>query len=169
MDNFFIFTAMSTTSLLGKRKRRPEKELDRTHTDKARSESPDQQDVNEIFRKAFEAKFKPLPQEEKVIEEVVAEAQNDHSDEDSAWSGISEDEEEVEVVQHTADATSKSESLSKREQRAFMVCISHIPIFENDTDSTSPRNLRHQIQLQHQRARLDPPMQQTTTAPKQRI
>ncbi|KAF2158221.1 hypothetical protein K461DRAFT_290466 [Myriangium duriaei CBS 260.36] len=114
---------MSTASLLGKRKRRAEAVSKDIGDQAERPESPDRDDVNEIFRRAFEAKFKPLPEQKpkqkSEPEEPLPEAVSD--DEDSAWSGVSDDDTaQVEVVQHSAAPITKGESMSKSEKRAFM-------------------------------------------------
>jgi hypothetical protein len=108
---------MATT--LGKRKRRQvgvTKEDQREHSGDSGALEIDAQ---ELFRRHFEAKFKPLPAVKKV-EKVVEETENDSEDE-SDWDGISEDEEgAVEVVEHT-DAHARMALMSKEEVKAFMV------------------------------------------------
>jgi len=112
---------MATT--LGKRKRRSAE----VHKDDQRKEykvsnSPDL-DVQEIFRRHFEAQFKPLPVLRKAAK-VVEEAEEDDSEEGSSWGGLSEDGGNgVQVVEHT-DAQSRMAAMSKDELKAFMVCLS---------------------------------------------
>jgi hypothetical protein len=100
---------------LGKRKRITRERLEQTSKN---NEASDDEDVHDLFRRAFEAKFKPLdiePKKPKVTETT--------EDDEEAWSGISSAEEEeqdtVQVIQHTS-AHPKHERLSKAEARAFM-------------------------------------------------
>jgi hypothetical protein len=106
---------------LGKRKRQTVE----THKGGQREGSDDSGsaglDAQELFRRHFEAKFKPLPVVKKVGT-VVEEVPVDESEEDSDWDGISDDGEGVvEVVEHT-DAQSRIALMSKEELKAFMVC-----------------------------------------------
>ena len=116
----FNDSTMATT--LGKRKRRTaEVTQDHARDDSENSESSEV-DAQELFRRHFEAKFKPLP----VVKEAekLVEAQEDDSEEESDWDGISEDEQAaVEVVEHT-DAQSRMALMSKEELKVFMVCRS---------------------------------------------
>jgi hypothetical protein len=116
---------MATT--LGKRKRRAAE----VHKDEQRkeyevSDSPDL-DAQEIFRRHFEAQFKPL-QVLRRAAKVVEEVEEDESEEGSSWNGLSEDEgNRVQVVEHT-DAQSRMAAMSKDELKALMVCLSFSPI-----------------------------------------
>ncbi|GAM86884.1 hypothetical protein ANO11243_049050 [Dothideomycetidae sp. 11243] len=130
---------MSNTSSLGKRKRAigvASKNTDK-RTQVAQS-SDDEQDVSAIFRRAFEAKFKPLPEQKPKQAEDTA-LGNASDEEDSAWSGISSKDETggvVEVIEHDFTQDTKTESLSKSEMRAFM---SSKPPSARITPSTSHR------------------------------
>jgi hypothetical protein len=112
---------MATT--LGKRKRRSAgvHKYDRRKEYKV-SNSLDL-DAQEIFRRHFEAQFRPLPELRKAAK-VVEEAEEDGSEEGSSWNGLSEDEGNgVQVVEHT-NAQSRMAAMSKGELKAFMVCLS---------------------------------------------
>lgn len=114
------------TTNLGKRKRHAvEPEQDRRQS----SEESDsiQEDAQAIFRRHFEAQFKPLP-ELKRVAKIVEEEPEDDSEEDSEWDGISdEDGGSVQVVEHS-DAQTRMAAMSKEQLKAFMVCFrgSHI-------------------------------------------
>lgn len=83
-------------------------------------ESPEL-DAQEIFRRHFEAQFKPLPVVQSTAKQVE-DVSEDDSSEESEWEGISEPaEESVEVIEHT-DAQSRMAAMSKEELKAFMVC-----------------------------------------------
>jgi hypothetical protein len=110
-------------TMLGKRKRRNVEGIE----DKRRQGSEDsgslELDAQEIFRRHFEAQFKPLPVVQKKTEEVLEEASEDESDKDSEWDGISEGEEDaVQVVEHI-DSQPGMAVMSKEELKAFMVPI----------------------------------------------
>lgn len=95
-------------------------------------------DPQEIFRRHFEAQFKPLPPTTKKpkINPIV----EDPEDEDEDWDGLSDnsaedDEQEengVQVVEHVKKIDSRIAGMSKGELRAFMVCtfiIFSVPSF----------------------------------------
>ncbi|KAB5558272.1 hypothetical protein GE09DRAFT_1188984 [Coniochaeta sp. 2T2.1] len=113
------------SKVLGKRKVREEK-----------SEA-DLLDAQEIFRRHFEAQFKPLAVAPIRRPPPTVEAEDDEDpgseSEDSEWEGISGDEEDdgVEVVDH-ATSQKPIASMSKSELKKFM--SSRIPT----TDSSSP-------------------------------
>ena len=111
------------TAVLGKRKRvsgKDEKSAKSATTPDVKSDTEDLQD---IFRRAFEAKFKPLDVPVTVAadaeEEEISEPE-DLSDE-SDWSGLSDGEDNVQIVEHTTTSRRPEESLSKQELKAFMV------------------------------------------------
>lgn len=115
-----LLQSIRMASTLGKRKRRVVKspEDDRQGDDEV-SESFEQS-AQEIFRRHFEAKFKPLPQVEKPTK-VVEEELEDTAEEDSEWGGISDTEEDdVQVVDHT-DRLSRMATMSKMELKSYMV------------------------------------------------
>lgn len=118
---------------LGKRKRITREELERASRSPSPSSSSDSQDsdsedVQALFRKAFEAKFKPLdiePVQKKVKESEIErdDAEVEEEEEGSDWSGINsedEDEDEVEVVDYADNTRKERERVSKAELRAFM-------------------------------------------------
>ncbi|CZT08704.1 uncharacterized protein RAG0_13721 [Rhynchosporium agropyri] len=102
---------------LGKRKRAvsQKKPARKPESEKSEAELPDAQ---EIFRRHFEAQFKPLPAVKKKI--VVEPMVEDESEEDSDWYGISDVEQNgVQVIEHT-DAESRMAAMSKEELKSFM-------------------------------------------------
>lgn len=94
---------MATT--LGKRKRRAEAEAENPKKAPTRSDSSssDGETARALFRRAFEAKFKPLGKVEKKPK-VQPEPEDEDEDlsQSSDWDGLSdeEDDDEVEVVRH---------------------------------------------------------------------
>lgn len=124
---------------LGKRKRVTREELERPSRSPSPSsgseESDDGEDVQALFRKAFEAKFKPLdiePVHKKVKGDEIEDDDEEREEEDSDWSGISsgedEDDDGVEVFDYAANNRQPREKMSKAELRAFMVrSISILP------------------------------------------
>lgn len=89
-------------------------------------------DRAELFRQYFEAKFQPLPQEFLVTHASNAdedEAESGYQSDTSDWSGITENEadiEEVRVIKHTvvSDVTPQS---GASEGKYFLVCHSPTP------------------------------------------
>ncbi|ROT38339.1 hypothetical protein SODALDRAFT_351412 [Sodiomyces alkalinus F11] len=105
-------------SVLGKRKSR--------NTELSISE----EEAQAIFRRHFEAQFKPLPEQPKSNPQIADDdlaTDTDESD-DSEWGGISDEddgdgssEQSVEVIDHTSSNThDPTVSMSKRELKAFM-------------------------------------------------
>ncbi|KAK0100356.1 hypothetical protein ONS95_008309 [Cadophora gregata] len=145
---------MSTA--LGKRKRVAHKNESVHRVASVESDS-DQLDAQEIFRRHFEAQFKPLPVVQKEIE--MFEVPEEESEEESDWDGISDGEENgVQVVEHT-DALSRMAAMSKEELKSFM--SSKIPksaptvsIRDNagtkidDEDASEAANLKKDLALQ---------------------
>lgn len=114
---------MSTT--LGKRKRRKVEALPAMRRESSEESESEELDAQEIFRRHFEAQFKPLPDIKKVVK-VVEEELEGESEEEEDWDGISEEEGgAVQVVEHT-DAESRMAAMSKEELKAFMV--GHLPM-----------------------------------------
>lgn len=112
---------------LGKRKRVTRAELEQA----SRSPSPSSgssndsegEDLQAVFRRAFEAKFKPLPTESKKpkIEESLVQQENESEEEDSDWSGISDDENQVEVIEYHDPRREVDDAGNERaEMKAFM-------------------------------------------------
>ena len=108
---------MSTRIPLGKRKRRTEVAT----ADSSDHTGANEQDINDIFRRAFEAKFKPLPVESEADPSPALRAEPASEEEDTIWSGLSEDEAAVQVVEHT-NPDLNTAVLDKSAKRAFMVC-----------------------------------------------
>jgi hypothetical protein len=112
---------------LGKRKRVSRADIQRPSRSPSSSSSnadeSDAEDLQAIFRRAFEAKFKPIeiePVNKKVKEETMEE---DEQEEESDWSGISsEAEDHVEVVEYSG-TQQEDKKASKAELRAFMVWV----------------------------------------------
>ncbi len=108
---------MSTN--LGKRKRNIGKKTQEEARENSEESVSSELDAQEIFRRHFEARFKPLPAVKKA--KPVVQLPEDDSEEDSVWDGISEDgQAKVEVVEHT-DALSRMALMSKEELKVFMV------------------------------------------------
>lgn len=88
------------------------------------SQSPEPaEDPQEIFRRHFEAQFKPLP----VTKKPALVASELHSDEEEDWDGLSEgsagcveEDNGVQVVEHVKTSSRMAE-MTKAEARAFMV------------------------------------------------
>ncbi|KAF7535133.1 hypothetical protein G7Z17_g13256 [Cylindrodendrum hubeiense] len=117
----------SDMAVLGKRKAREEPSIS-------------QEDAAAIFRRHFEAQFSPLPagqakaakaaladedDEEDEGSEVDDEGDQEDEDEDDDWGGLSEDEsnedeDAIEVVDHSVAPPPKPTLMSKREHKAFM-------------------------------------------------
>jgi len=112
---------MSTT--LGKRKRAAAPAM-KASVAKMQASEDNVTDLQNIFRRAFEAKFNPLPVEGKKTtqEEDIGSDEDDEVDEDDDWDGLSEDEEEdVPKVQVVEVGTITAPELSRAEMKAFMV------------------------------------------------
>lgn len=118
---------------LGKRKRITREELERSEREgspSSGSQASEQEDMQALFRKAFEAKFAPLDIEPVKKTPKVEEVQDD-SEDDSDWSGIASDDDEgddddddeapstVQVFDY-ASTHQRHAKASKSELRAFM-------------------------------------------------
>lgn len=102
---------------LGKRKRKP---IETTRNGPDDSSESFNHDAQEIFRKHFEAQFKPLPAVKRPVK-VVEEASEEDSEEESEWGGISdEDGTSIQVIEHI-DAETRMAAMSKEQLKAFMV------------------------------------------------
>lgn len=121
---------------LGKRKRVSREQLEQpsrspSPSSSSGSESEEEEDLQDAFRRAFEAKFKPLddgPKKKKKVEDIVLEDPKDQEEDDSDWSGISSEEEDEQVqVFDYANTQPTNEPISKAELRAFMVRTQNIP------------------------------------------
>ena len=92
----------------------------------AESDGEDKEALQDAFRRAFEARFKPIEDEKEEEEKAVEKTQEDmRSEDEDDWDGLSEDGEEddgdeVEVVEHANTAYSRDRA-DKATLRAFMV------------------------------------------------
>jgi hypothetical protein len=110
---------------LGKRKRISREELERP----SRSPSPssgssdsDREDLQAIFRRAFEAKFKPLavePKKQRIEEIEIRDEEEEEDEEGSDWSGINDEEDVVQVIEYTGSQLERDDT-SRAEMKAFM-------------------------------------------------
>lgn len=92
--------------------------------------------LQEILRRHFEQRFKPLPEDEKVSETIATEEQDEDEDEDEEeWGGISDEDEEqaapvVEVVDHgKARGDARGDLEQKAALKAFMVSFTTAAVF----------------------------------------
>jgi hypothetical protein len=150
---------------LGKRKRVSRAELEQASpspSPSSESNGSGGEDLQAIFRRAFEAKFKPLPVEPKKpkVEEFEAQ-EEDEDDEDTDWAGISDEEEGVEVIEYKDSRLDDDEDddTSKAEMRAFMSskpptstsAASQPPTIKkkpDDADGAESANLKNDLALQ---------------------
>ena len=100
---------------LGKRKRTE------TKREESRQSNDEDARARALFQRAFEAKFKPL--EKKPVKAptppVESEDDDDDDESDSDWSGISDGEDALEVVEHDVRTTTNDE-LARMEMKGFM-------------------------------------------------
>lgn len=153
---------------LGKRKRRAEatEPVRKAPAPPVEPES-DNEDLQAIFRKAFEAKFKPLEVEKEKEPESVQEVEEgeEDSEQDSDWEGISEPEDAVEVIEHTFSQGPR-ERADKQALKAFMVGSNTLHAIHTMGDLTShspPSPLHSTSSPSPSRSRK--PVTQRTTAP----
>jgi len=102
---------------LGKRKRRAEpRDVD------DQDNSGDEEDLRSRFQKAFEAKFRPLDKTKSSApaKPEIPEASDSASSDEDGWSGLSEDNETIEIVSHSAVNDADHEA-QRREMKAYMV------------------------------------------------
>jgi hypothetical protein len=149
---------------LGKRKRVTRAELEQPSRSPSPSSGDDSDDIQERFRRAFEAKFKPLDVEPKKpkIEQAPVEVESE-SEEDSDWSGLSGDEaNKVQVVEYKALEQLADEENAKLEKRAFMSSKPpksvapasttsgklNVKKKSDEDDNTDASNLKHDLALQ---------------------
>jgi hypothetical protein len=127
-NNYFATFKMAHR--LGKRKRITREELEQASHEPSHTsdeQESDSEDLQAIFRRAFEAKFKPIEIEPvnkksgRVEVEEEEEEEEEKEEEDSDWSGInSENEGGVEVVEYT-DTWQEDDKTPKVDLRGFMV------------------------------------------------
>lgn len=87
--NSLLNFAMAAT--LGKRKRQSTETIRNTRAASEESSEIQNEDVQDVFRRHFEAHFKPLSTVKKTVN-IVEEAIADGDGEESEWGGISEPE-----------------------------------------------------------------------------
>lgn len=157
---------------LGKRKRVTREELERPSRSPSPSSGSDDQDMQELFRRAFEKKFKPLDVEPvkpkakaapKIEEED--EDNDDQEEEEDDWSGLSDsDSNHVQVVEYRDTARdSADEATLKAQKRAFMsskpptssnantsskLATNKRPPTTTDDDAGDSANLKNDLALQ---------------------
>jgi hypothetical protein len=147
---------------LGKRKRVTRAELEQP----SRSPSPSSdsggdsgaENLQAIFRRAFEAKFKPLPVEPKKPKIEETHVQEEPEEEETDWSGISDNENGVEVIEYQDPRRELDES-ERAEMKAFMsskpptsasTSSKSAPTKkkQDDADSNETTNLKNDMALQ---------------------
>ncbi|KAK5942027.1 pre-rRNA processing and 40S ribosomal subunit assembly [Knufia obscura] len=114
--------------MLGKRKRDTRVVSKRgSEEEKYESNATSTMDVNDIFRRHFEASFAPLPEQESdqdIDEESDGEDGSDAESEVSDWSGLSESDHDipvVEVVDHAVAENGDGDEFHRARLKAFMV------------------------------------------------
>ncbi|KAJ4331170.1 pre-rRNA processing and 40S ribosomal subunit assembly [Didymella glomerata] len=150
---------------LGKRKRVTREELERPSRSPSPSEESDNEDMQELFRRAFEKKFKPLAVEpiNPKVEEAPATDKDESAEEaeESDWSGLSDDATpKVEVIEYKDTRLDSDEEASKALKRAFMSSkpptsstpTAQKPVLKKKDkdadDSTDTANLKNDLALQ---------------------
>jgi hypothetical protein len=112
-------------TMLGKRKRWTTKDTEANRQDEEDLESFER-NAHEIFRRHFEAQFKPLPQIEQPVKGLEQQVEGE-SEDDSEWDGISDREQtSVQVVEHTSKE-SQIATMSKVELKSYMVKLYALP------------------------------------------
>ena len=112
-------------TILGKRKRRTALDAKDNRQDGEDSETLEL-NAQEVFRRHFEAQFKPLPQVQRPTK-VLEEQAIGESEDDSEWDGISDGEQTaVQVVEHT-DRQFRIATMSKVEVKSYMVILINFP------------------------------------------
>ncbi|KAF1964269.1 hypothetical protein BU23DRAFT_562091 [Bimuria novae-zelandiae CBS 107.79] len=150
---------------LGKRKRITREELEqssRASSPSSDSQCSDREDMQALFRKAFEAKFAPLDIEPVRKTQKVEESEEE-AEEESDWSGISSSEDENETsngvqVFDYASAHEPPTKASKSEMRAFMsakppslsksTVAKPVPKPKKEDDSVEAAHLKNDLELQ---------------------
>ena len=97
------------------------------------------EDLQEIFRRHFEAQFQPLPQSKStLIAKPTTEHEQPEGDE-SGWEGISNDQDDIdiEIVEYTASTAAVKAALTKEELKDFMVA-SHCYLNVTSTSNNTP-------------------------------
>ena len=90
----------------------------------AEEEGDDGVRVEDVFRRHFEARFRPLKRAATAGSSEAEEGEGDAGDEEaSEWSGFSEDEGGVEVVEHDGRLAGTASRVGRHEVKAFMVRV----------------------------------------------
>lgn len=154
---------------LGKRKRtvpeKREKLPKRLPKQATESDDDDDAEARARLKKAFEAKFEPLhvqPIPSKPHIEVADKNGQDDSDAESDWSGLSGDEDQVEIIEHVVptidsifDASAKkflsskpptSEAVENDNSKSQTKAKKAAPT--TDEDGTESANIKHDLALQ---------------------
>ncbi|KAH8663602.1 hypothetical protein BGZ60DRAFT_565644 [Tricladium varicosporioides] len=144
---------------LGKRKRHDTETTKSERISNSDESETSDIDPQEIFRRHFEAQFKPLPKVKKPVVEVE-DVLEDESKSESEWGGISDGEDmAIEIVEHS-DAQSRMAAMSKEQLKAFMGSkppknSPTVPIIRDkagttidDDDASEAANLKKDIALQ---------------------
>ena len=96
------------------------------------------ENAQDVFRKYFEAQFEPLDLPNRPTNQTESQEEDDEDTQDesegsepaSDWDGLSEaseDDNQVEVVEHKAIRTAPEDMMDKRARKAFMVGIPYWP------------------------------------------
>ena len=105
--------------MLGKRKRNV---LNTVELSSGYPTSGSQEDLQDVFKRHFEAQFQPLPNQASLVisKPTIALAQDTDS---SDWDGLSSDDETegIEVVEYTAPTNVEKVDVPKEELKGFMV------------------------------------------------
>ncbi|KAH8603161.1 hypothetical protein B0O99DRAFT_680118 [Bisporella sp. PMI_857] len=141
---------MAPETTLGKRKRRI--------PPAARNEEDDTAKLHaqEVFRRHFEAHFQPIPEAKKVVGDIKK--VSDDESEESEWGGISEDGDDVQVVEHT-DEYARIAAMPKEQLKAYMsykppIASENISVIRDkaskveDDDASESANLKKDLELQ---------------------
>ena len=102
---------------LGKRKRRVREQERQSDTES------EKEDIQAVFQRAFEARFKPLERRHTAKESEDPLPEDAHQETESDWDGIHSEDEAVRVVEYSG-LTDRREGgeVSKHDMKAFMVC-----------------------------------------------
>ena len=83
----------------------------------------DQNAMRALFQRSFEAKFDPIELNSRSMKmPKIEEPKEQLSDDESDWSGLSDDDESVKVIDHRATQSANLED-GKHEMKAFMVSL----------------------------------------------
>ncbi|KAI9749794.1 MAG: hypothetical protein M4579_006729 [Chaenotheca gracillima] len=160
------------SKMVGKRKREGPPASGNTVSEDQSSPNPATEDASDIFRKYFEAQFKPLELQPQPLEHAD---QDDgslpDSDQNSEWSGFSEDEDvkNVEIIDYSVSSTREEDrEKSKEELKAFMVllpfCECGTPLLTNLLQTSKPPSQGSQKGITKKKAEPSDPEDATDAA-----